>query len=234
MRKMVLILVALLVAFAFTAFAQSQLEVWKWVDGNWVHISDDASDVEADAWAFSLGGAEGKCNKQVWSFDAEVEVQVAQWIDFHLTGTKWAWYVRKPGTYLTDCITANIKSNGEVAVSFTGLASPTYQGPYTTVKDYIDMWVGYGSSNDNIQFVAASDLANLNFIIPDNNQLHYGFETKLWSKIFVAECNSASTYRTSGQVILTLQRIKDWIDPETGFFRPDYNYTELPGQPQEE
>lgn len=230
MRKIVLTLVAILVAFAFTAFAQSQLEVWKLIDGTWVPISDGPEDVQADAWAFSLGGAEGRCNKQTWTIDAEVEVQVAQWIDFHVTGTKWAWYVRKPGTYLTDCITANIASNGEVAVSFVGLGNPTYQGPYTTVKDFIEMWVGYGSSNENVQFVAASDLSTVSFIIPDSNQLHYGFETKLWSKIFVAECNSASTYKTSGMVVLTLQRIKPWIDPETGFFDPDYNYTQLPGE----
>lgn len=231
MRKIVLVLTALLTIFAFTVFAQSQLEVWKWNEETqaWDHISDGPEDVQADAWAFSLGGASGSCNKQVWSFNAEVEVQVAQWIKFHLTGTKWAWYVRKPGTYLTDCITANITSNGEVAVSFTGLASPTYQGPYTTVKDYIDLWVGFGSSNQNVQFVPASALGNFSFTIPDSNQLHYGYETKLWSKIFVAECNSASTYKTTGQVILTLQRIKPWIDPATGFFKPDYNYTQIPG-----
>jgi hypothetical protein len=63
MRKIVLTLVAILVAFAFTAFAQSQLEVWKWIDGAWVSISDGPEDVQADAWAFSLGGAEGRCNK---------------------------------------------------------------------------------------------------------------------------------------------------------------------------
>lgn len=230
MRKVLLIVGAMLMMFAFTAFSAQQLEVWKWVDGQWVSISDGPEDVQADAWAFALGGASGACNKQEWRIDAEVEVQVAQWIEFNLTGTKWAWYVRKPGTYLTDCITAKIASNGEVMVSFTGLASPTYQGPYTTVKDFIDLWVGFGSSNQNVQFVPASALGSFSFTIPDSNQLHYGYETKLWSKIFVAECNSASTYKTSGQVILTLQRIKPWIDPATGFFKPNYNYTQIPQQ----
>lgn len=229
MRKLTLILVAMFVAFTvFAVAAGQQLEVWKWVDGEWVSISDGPEDVQADAWAFSVGGASGACNKRQWQIQVGVDVSVAQWIDFSLTGTRWLWYVRKPGTYLTDCITATIASNGEVLVSFTGLASPTYQGPYSTVKNYIDMWYGFGSGINNIQFAAASDIANVSFTIPDSNALHYGLQTKLWNKIFVAECNSACNYKTSGTIVLTLQRIKPWIDPDTGFFKPDFNYTQLP------
>lgn len=229
MRKLTLVLVAMFLAFTvFAVAASQQLEVWKLINGQWVSISDGPEDVQADAWAFSVGGAAGACNKERWEIEVGVDVSVAQWIDFSLTGTKWLWYVRKPGTYLTDCITATIASNGEVLVSFTGLASPTYQGPYTTVKNYIDMWYGFGPSNSNIQFIAASEVDGFSFKIPDSNQLHYGLQTKLWNKIFVAECNSASNYSTSGTIVLTLQRVKDWIDPETGFFDPDYNYTQLP------
>lgn len=234
MRKMLLIVGALLVVLVFTVFA-APLEVWKLVDGQWVSIgSANSTNLEADAWAFSIGGKDGKCNKRVWTINAEVEVQVAQWIDFYITGTKWSWYVRKPGTYLTDCITAQIKSNGEVDVSFSGFASPTYlpnQGT-DTVKNYIDAWFGFGADSGAAQFKPAAEMDGFSFRIPDSAQLHQGLQTKLWNKIYVVECNSASTYKTTGTITLTLVRIKPWIDPDTGKFRPlsDYNYEELPPQ----
>ncbi len=220
MRKLLLVLVALLVVSAFAVEnGLSQLTVWKDVDGEWVALS--MTDPFAEARAFKSGAASGSCNKKNWTVDIETEVQVAQWINWQLDGRKWTWYVRKPGTYITDCISFFIQSNGEIVISFSGFESPTYASTFTHVKDTVDAWYGYGLGNlpeEIEQMASAEELNELSVFIPDSADLHEGISRKLWNKIMVVECNSACNYYASGTVTITLQRIKPWINPDTGGF----------------
>jgi len=220
MRKLLLVLAALLVVSVFAVQnGASQLTVWKDVEGQWVALS--MTDPFAEARAYKLGAATGSCNKKNWTVDIETEVQVAQWINWQLDGTKWLWYVRKPGTYITDCISFFIQSNGEIVISFSGFESPTYASTFTHVKDTVDAWYGYGLGNlpEEIQEMAsAEELNELSVFIPDSADLHEGISRKLWNKIRVVNCNSACNYIGRGTVTITLQRIKPWINPETGGF----------------
>ncbi|HOJ87530.1 MAG TPA: hypothetical protein PLD34_00910 [Pseudothermotoga sp.] len=221
MRKLLIVLVAMLMVSVF-AVAQnglSQLTVWKDVEGEWVTLS--MTDPFAEARAYKSGAANGSCNKQNWTVDIETEVQVAQWINWQLDGTKWTWYVRKPGKYITDCISFYIQSNGEIVISFSGFESPTYAATFSHVKDTVDAWYGYGLGNlpeDIEEMVSAEQLNQARIFIPDSADLHGGISRKLWNMIQVVNCNSACNYIGRGTVTITLQRIKPWIDPATGGF----------------
>lgn len=177
---------------------------------------DDALD--ASAWS-NLGIDQGPSNVAVRSTEFTTEVQVAQWSRWVFTGTKWTWFVRKPGEYYADSITATIHSNGDVAISFDGFANPEYldENVNDGVKQYIESAYGVGSDPTAADFsgwVDAADLNDENLIIPDSQALHFGQEFKLWNKINVTESNSASTYRNTGTVSLTLQNQKPWIDED--------------------
>lgn len=219
MKRLIMLLIFVL-ALSLTIFGASQLTVWMEEEGEWVALS--MTDPFAQARAFKLGAANGSCNKQNWTVDIETEVQVAQWINWQLDGTKWLWYVRKPGTYITDCISFFIQSNGEIVISFSGFGNPTYASTETTsVNPQILAWYGYGLGNlpDEIeQMVSAEELNQSTVFIPDSADLHEGISRKLWNKIKVVNCNSASTYIAKGTITITLKRIKPWINPQTGGF----------------
>ena len=69
-------------------------------------------------------------------------------------------------------------------------------------------------------WIRASNLNQMTATIRDSAALHAGKSFYLWNRIKVVECNSASTYRDTGYVYLTLQNQKPWID-ERGEFVPD-------------
>lgn len=159
----------------------------------------------------------GSCNKN-WSFEFTVEAQIAQWVKWNINGTKWTWFVRKPGTYFADCISFSVQSNGDITIDFEDFASPTY-ATGTSVNPYIDVWYTFGEKSEDVAFgtwYSPSELNNLTAIIPDSSDLHNGWTTKLWSKIKVVECNSASTYRDTGKITLTLANQKPWINEDDG------------------
>jgi len=235
-KGLILALVALIVVPALAVMATSGLTVWQLINGSWVEIFDPNSEpdpttsdgytknINANARAFKSGDANGRCNKEHWEIEFTTEVQVAQWIEWSVTGTKWTWYVRKPGTYITDCIEFSIKSNGPITIGFSGFASPTYvEGE--AVKDYIDAWYSYGYANTpgNLEeMVPAALLDECTVVILDSQELHDGITRKLWNMIDVANCNTACTYRDTGTITITLMTIKPWIDPETGYYKYPY------------
>ena len=228
-KGLILALVALIVVPALAVMASSPLTVWKLDNGAWVVVfnPDDPEPSYAEpARAYKSGDADGRCNKEHWEIEFTTEVQVAQWIEWSVTGTKWSWYVRKPGTYITDCIEFTLKSNGPITISFSGFSSPTYvEGE--AVKDYIDAWYGYGLGNMPEyleEMVPAALLNESEIFIPDSLELHNGITRKLWNMIDVVNCNTACTYRDSGLITITLMTIKPWIDPETGEYKEDYPY----------
>ena len=230
-KGLILALVALIVVPALAVMASSPLTVWKLDNGAWVVVfnPDDPEPSYAEpARAYKSGDADGRCNKEHWEIEFTTEVQVAQWIEWSVTGTKWSWYVRKPGRYITDCIEFSIKSNGPITIGFSGFSSPTYvEGE--AVKDYIDAWYGYGQGNNPTyleEMVSAEQLNESEVYIPDSLELHNGITRKLWNMIDVVNCNTACTYRDSGLITITLMTIKPWIDPETGNYKSknDYSY----------
>ncbi len=227
MRKALILIMAVLAITALAVFATEELTVWKWTDNGWVSLGTGQPAVEARA--FKSGATNGSCNKFNWTFNFETEIQVAQWVNWQIDGTKWTWYVRKPGTYITDCISFFIQSNGEIVISFTGLASPTFvpgtTPPYfnSAVNPYIDAWYAYGIGNEptGIQEIAAAGQMNdVHVFIRDDAALHEGISRKLWNKIKVVECNSAGVYKNSGTITITLQRQMPWIDGASG----NYNF----------
>ncbi|MBN2220209.1 MAG: hypothetical protein JW697_08030 [Kosmotogaceae bacterium] len=195
-------------------------------------IEKDVFAYEGDpvnARAFYSTPAGGSCNKTVWAFDIEVEAQIAQWISWSIGGTKWTWFVRKPGEYFADCIEFSVKSNSDVGFTFSGFHDLEYTlGATASVNPVIPVWYNFGSiltdvlppNNPNPWF-PAEELNNVKTYIEDSEMLHNGWVTKLWTRIKVVECNSASTYRATGKVTITLLNQKPWIIPETGEYVPD-------------
>jgi len=183
----------------------------------------------ANARAFYSAPTGGSCNKAVWAFDIEVEAQIAQWISWSIGGTKWTWFVRKPGEYFADCIEFSVKSNSDVGFTFSGFHDLEYTlGATASVNPIIPVWYNFGSiltdvlppNNPNPWF-PAEELNSVKTYIEDSEMLHNGWVTKLWTRIKVVECNSASTYRATGKVTITLLNQKPWIIPETGEYVPD-------------
>lgn len=161
----------------------------------------------------------GPSNVRVRTTEFTTEVQVAQWSKWSFLGTKWTWFVRKPGEYYADSIQATIQSNGNVAITFSGFDNPRYldENELDGVKQEIESYYGVGSdprSTDFTGWVAAADLNEEEVILPDSAQLHEGMNFKLWNKITVCECNTASTYRNTGVITMTLQNQKPWIDDD--------------------
>ncbi len=171
-----------------------------------------------NARAFVSMPTSGSCNKN-WEFEFTVEAQIAQWVKWNISGTKWTWFVRKPGTYFTDCIGFTLYSNGDIAIDFDGFASPSY-ATGTSVNPYIDAWYAFGDKSEDVAFgtwYSPFELNDQTVLFPDSEELHYGWGTKLWSKIKVVECNSASTYRDTGTITLTLKNQKPWLD-DNGYY----------------
>jgi hypothetical protein len=185
----------------------------------------------ANARAFYSEPAGGACNKKVWEFPVTVEAQIAQWVQWSIDGTKWTWFVRKPGKYFADCIGFAIKSNSDVGFTFSGFSNLTYASTGTSVNPVIPVWYNWGSDAilvdgykpEGNEWIPAEALNGLEGIIKDSQKLHDGWKTKLWNMIEVVECNSASTYRATGIVTITLKNQKPWIIPETG----DYDESEF-------
>ncbi len=218
MKKLVigLMTLALTVGLSLSAEAVTpgvgELEAWEWDGTNWNSMVAD--DLGANAKAWSSGLETGDCNKTSWSIPVKVNASVAQWVKFSLSGTRWDWQVRKPGTYATDCITASLQSNGDLGVDFGGFAN------LVGTDGDIPVWYAYGPSGPGgLTWVTAADL-NGRCLIDDSADLHTGYSLKLWNKIEVVACNSACEYENNACITLVLDNQKDWIDPTSGDFLP--------------
>jgi len=237
-KLLVVMLIVFIGTLAFSSATSTAVEKYVW-DGQGNTVTDPAGGVYGDARVFSLLPNGGSCNKN-WEFEFTTEVQVAQWVTWSISGTKWQWFVRKPGTYIADCIVFNLKSNGDVEISFSGFDDPYY---YTSQPDasqtaYIESYYGYSFGSGSATpssvvsgWVRASDLNNETVFIPEffeeythKYSLHDGIVAHLWNKIVVVECNSASSYRDTGKIIITLKEQKPWIDANGDYVEPLRNF----------
>lgn len=197
------------------------VDVWEWNGNAYVHIFDVTNpDPDAGAWCFALNSDLGICNKQLWTLNVTNHASVAQWIEWTISAKNWHWFVRKPGTYIADCITATIKSNYDVYVNYENFADLMYQDS-GGVKQNIPTYYCLAGMTPPAQgdFIRAADLNNDDDLIVDSQELHDGSITwKLWNMIEVDECNSACEYHNAAIIYISLLGIKSWIDPLTGFF----------------
>ncbi len=203
MKKMLAIVMVLgLLSIPALAFEPT---VWNTEDG----------EVAEHARVFTAGGSQGACNKPVWTFEMTTTASVAQWINWHVSATTWEWYVRKPGDYYTDCISFNLQSNGDIAITFSGFADLYSE---ESIKQTIDTYYYATLTDDHpTEWIRAEDLNYESILIPDSQELHEGDQAKLWNRIVVEECNSACEYGNTGTVIITLVNQKDWIDEQGGW-----------------
>lgn len=102
--------------------------VWEWqvsgdrdcgsTGGQWIAVTNDQQNaVKAKAFKSPVAYA-SYCNAESRYTNLGVKASVAQWLNVELSSTEWQWFIKKPGTYLADCIGLKIKSNNEVAVDF--------------------------------------------------------------------------------------------------------------------
>ena len=233
MRKalIVILMVAFLpvVAVAVDAYPYpgSEVSSWYW-DGTGWKVSSEAANPNPEALGrcFSSLPVDSACNKD-WRIDVDIHASIAQWIEWSLTGTRWDWFVRKPGNYAANCITATIKSNQNVLVDYHEFGPLIAEDPDKAVFDTIPIWytVGdyaMGPPPKGDAWTWCEDLNNAAEwdTIFDSRQLHDGIIFKLWNYIHVVNCNSACEYHDDAWISLQLLCQKPWIDRETGFFKP--------------
>lgn len=200
-----------------------EVDSWVFQDGQWVHMSGPTQpNVAALARCWSSGPVQGNCNKQSWTINFTHHASVAQWINWSLSGSRWDWRIRKPGTYTADCITATLQSNNAVAITYSGFGDLTRLNE-GGVKQTIDTYYAIGGATppglpDSGVWVRAADLNNEVDTIPDSADLHAGLQTKLWNLIKVEECNSSCEYENTGVITISVTNLKHWIDPGSGNF----------------
>lgn len=179
-----------------------------------------------NARCFASNEAKGNCNKYKWVIPVTIHASVAQWIDFTMTGTRWDWFVKKPGWYAANCISAKVASNGDVYINYDGFEDLLPQGDGMVP---IPIWYSFGASITDAAkgWVRSFDLNNDDDLLDESeywfsvdniyrNQLHEGILWKLWNRINVVRCNTACEYHDDAMIILTLESQKKWIEPETG------------------
>lgn len=215
------LMVAFMSTMVFAAMGGNENAVWDGEEATYgdVITNPDTGDY-GDARAFIRGGAYQECNKD-FSVDFTTKAHVAQWGKFNLTSTMWEWYVRKPGTYFTDCITVTVQSNSDISITGEGFGNLLYgdvseypdNHPQGSVNPEIATW--YAGKTTGMmptpgEWVEASAL-NEGITIADSLDLHEGLVYKLWNKIQVVECNTASTYVNTGTITFALANQKDFI-----------------------
>lgn len=225
MKRLVALFTLAIVAFSsFAAMAASpgaalpagaqQVYVWQWNGTAWELTN------YAKSWNSEPNGTGGMSNKEVHTFEIVNHISVAQWIDFHLSGTRKDWRVLRPGTYASDSVTVTLSSNNDVIVEFYA-EDPVYESDEAGVTRTIAKWfsLGAGLPQSVIGWLRAAETSAedpFTYRILDSAALHNGYTMKVWEMIEVLPSNSSSDYEGKGYLTLRLTNLKHWVDPETG------------------
>lgn len=175
-----------------------------------------------DARLFVCVPLDSSCNKN-WKIPVKMHASIAQWVKWNMNGSRWYWFVRKPGNYAGNCMTWQIASNQNVLINYEGFGPLIAEEPDKAIYDTIWAWYGVGDvgtppPKGNPWWVRADSLnyeAEWDTIF-DSAALHAGIFFKIWNYIHVVECNSACEYQSDAFVTVDLLCQKDWIDTETG------------------
>ena len=234
MKKLILaVLIVMLVPAA--AYSWTEVETWYWLEGpagGWVYQGTGDTLALARCWS-SFPESDG-CNKD-FMIPVKIHASIAQWVEWTMSGTRWDWRVRKPGTYGADCITATVQSNQHVLVDYHDFND--LRAESVSVNPDIPIW--YYVSELGAQLPGVDDAAwtrsyDLNEeaewdTLYDSQALHDGLSFKLWNMIEVVECNSACEYQDHATISLKLLCQKPWIDRTKGQF----HYEQLPPDPHD-
>jgi hypothetical protein len=234
--KKLLIALVMVGLFASVAYAQppgTEVDSWAYMQdeetGEWYwdwQSGPGAPNQQALARCFASGQADSACNKDWWIF-FQVHASVAQWIEWDFTGTRWDWFVRKPGNYAANCFTWWLSSNQDVTIDFHDFGPLVAEDPKPGQDEEIEifycfdppeglpplktdpLWIPSYAMNDSINW----------WTIPDSYNLHWeGVFLKIWNYIHVERCNSACEYHDDAWITLTLECQKPWIDRTTGWY----------------
>jgi hypothetical protein len=223
---MILLVAALLIAGS--AFGQAMEVGVFYLDslGEYNDTPEQSGQADALARCFTTNEMDGYCNQATWDIPVVIHASVAQWIDWSMTGTNWNWFVRKPGWYAANSITAQVASNGDVLIDYQGFENlVSVEG--NNHDNEIEIWYSYGPTiSEAVQngwrtaeaLNEDDDLLDESELVEAPNDLHEGIGWKLWNRIYVSNCNTACEYEDEAMIVLTADQQKPWIDPETGFF----------------
>jgi len=194
-----------------------------------------AYELKNDVWVtptslakcFATGHLYDACNKKYWNIPVTIHASVAQWIEWDITGTRWDWYVMKPGKYAADCITFLIASNQEVGVTFSGFGNlmrvEDGKTPFAGQDTEIEIYYAAGEGMNvppaitSDLWVPADELYDNPYDFVDSAFMHEALGKvggKLWCYINVERCNSACEYENAAQITLTLKCQKTWVNDD--------------------
>ena len=230
MRKglLVILVVSLMMGIVGLAWGSElallgETQVWRWDGDNWV--LEPKGNVEANARAWHQGTMQGGfCNKETWTIEVASHASIAQWIKWELEAQGWNIKVRKPGIYVAGPIKGWTKSNAEILATATG-----FNDLKNTSDEAIETWYGITYSYDPNNPVLPTTWVKATEL-PASATIPFCYnEGYLWIKINVREDASggyiktrACEYQNDATIYLSLTVIKDWIDPETGYFKTGY------------
>lgn len=195
------------------------------VEKVWELLEDGETwDTSTNAQAFNSGGSSGHCNRACWDAELETHVSVAQWINYNVDGTRKDWRVLKPGTYGANSVTARIRSNNDVQISFWA-EDPTYlnddvESPPIAAKYGYSIGENSGNNINNVsEWVSGFSAADpLVFTIRYEDGLADELVYRLWQQIEVTNAHRSSDYHGFGGLLICVTNLKYWVDPETGGF----------------
>jgi hypothetical protein len=193
--------------------------------GNWVPLTVGGLANRARCWKYEIDYMDS-CNKVCWPVSLKNEAAVAQWMIISMNSDGFHWAVRKPGDYVSDCVTLCCRSNYAIEMSCSGFdcLRPVDGRAIDTV---IEVKYAFEDQGDNPP--AANDecwctpeqLNQMTWRIEDSYDLHWnGYCQHIWSTIHVSPCNGPTQYVDRGWATINccLAAQQPWIDPTTGMF----------------
>jgi hypothetical protein len=214
--KKIIILMTLISIEIFPCFWLER-PAWYWNGNRWI-CQTLKPWARGRLWLYFRPVADS-CNKERWEISFLDSISVAQWIRWSIEGQKTLWRIRKIGEFCGMGPVICLKSNEDVVMSFEGFQNPT-NGETEIEKYYYFTDTTTVEPDASWQWISASDLNNYTIRFEFPNGCHPQ-SIKIWEKINVEQCDRACEYvdPEGATIVLTLQVIKDWIDPRTGYFK---------------
>jgi len=138
--------------------------------------------------------------------------QEVQWVSFHFSSTQWEWYIRRPGEYAAECISAHITSNVDILINFSGFENLSSSDPSTqNVETYYGVSIG-NQSVEEVEWVKASDFDTHPLLIKQSPTRPTYWS--LWNKVWMRPYNSATEYSGDAVISFVMRNTSTWIDPD--------------------